>query len=270
MDWCQVYINTIELMADLASQDWDGELYGPEPLEIYGGPRFTTQIFVFPVLPSIKNKYLVWALYQIGLQLTVRHASQRTEFLAGISLQRQRIGFFTYTNRQPGLANYPANSTHLLDGSYPANNTSTTASRQPSDLHVPSTNSILRAKYARVVDRDDRKLKIEYEFDGVKIAPARVFSAYMDALAIAAPHNSNEAGATVAARSADGRVSINVRRNPTYYNFTWGELVKALSTIWRQVIIRYDSLADARWEGMSFLIEYNGRLVGEGFLVCYD
>ncbi len=99
-----------------------------------------------------------------------------------------------------------------------------------------------------------------------------VFSAYLDALAIAAPHDSDETGASIASWSADRRMSIVVGRNVSYLNFTWGQLIRAMWTIWRQVSTRYDSPVGgrARWEGVSFLIEYDSKFIGEGFLVCYD
>ena len=269
LKWGEVYINTIELMTSLALRDWNAD-FGLARLEVYAGRDFTTKIVLTPSEPSTQTKYLVWALYEISGQLTSRHASHYGRLLVWVLLHGLLIGLISYDSRQPELANYLANSTLLLDGTYPSGNRSTLASGRPSDP-LPSTSVILTAKYAAVTDVDDPKLKVWYQFDGVKILPARIFSVYMDALAIAAPHDSDETGVAMTSWSLDRHASINVRRNPSYMNFTWGQLIRALRTIWRQIIVRYGSrMGQARFESMNFLVEYNGKLVGEGFLIHYD
>lgn len=269
LDWGEVYINTVELMASLALQDWNSEL-GREAQEVCAGPLFTTQIVVRSLLPWIENKYLVWGLYQAGLQIGQRHASQHSKLHAGIVLHGRPIGFFSFEPRQPGLVNYPANSTLLTEGTYFANTTSKASARHSSALLVKATIGFLTANRGTVTDPLDNKLKITYEFDGVKISPNHIFTAYLDAFATAAIHDSEETGASIVAYSEDRHVSITVRRDVSYTDFTWGELVRALLVIWDQLIVGYGSLGrNARWEGMSFLIEDDGNLIGEGFLVYY-
>lgn len=265
-----MYTNTLELMVPLALWNWNGGL-GFKRLLVCAEPSFTTQIIAPSLVPWIENKHLVWAVYQTGLEIAQRGSGQHSELYAAIILRTRQLGFISYEKIRPRLAKY-SNGTLILDGSHWASNTSTDGSRQRTTPHIPSSSSTVTANHGRVTDQKDKKLKIEYEFDGVKISPAQIFSAYLDALAIAAPHDSDEIGASIASWSADRRMSIIVRRNVSYLNFTWGQLIRALWTIWRQVIARYDSpVGDrARWEGMSFLIEYDGKFIGEGFLVCYD
>lgn len=69
-------------------------------------------------------------------------------------------------------------------------------------------------------DPDDTKLKIYYEFDGVKISSSQMFTAYLDALATAAVHGRDETDAAIIAYSEDRHTSIYVRRDISCTSFT--------------------------------------------------
>lgn len=150
-----------------------------------------------------------------------------------------------------------------MDDNNPAINVSTTASR------LSSTSSVLTADSGTVTDYGDRKSKVMYEFDGTKIPASGVFTAYLDALATAAVHDRDESGAMLTAWSKDRAVSLLIRSHPSHRDFKWGVLIRALRLIWQQVIVRYEIKYAARWEGLTFSIEYDGNLVGEGFLIGY-
>ncbi|KAF6219722.1 hypothetical protein HO133_003547 [Letharia lupina] len=267
--WEQVYSNTIDLMADLAVLGWNSELR-TFPVTVFAGRRFTTQIVVDTLLPPLQIKYLVWGLYQTGLQIgRGKHARLQADMV----LQGRPLGFFTYDTRRyetklPGLSGYPTNSTLLLNGDNPVNYTSIAASSQKSDLQL-SPSSILTVDHGTAFDPDDTKLKIYYEFDGVKISSSQIFTAYLDALATAAVHGHDETDAAIIAYSEDRHTSINVRRDISCTSFTWGILIRALFTVWEYGTLGYATLRDKRWEGLSFTIDYDGKPAGEG-LILYN
>ena len=135
-----------------------------------------------------------------------------------------------------------------MDDSYPAINVTTAASRQLGEPRLPSTSSILTANSGTVIDHGINKLKVIYEYDCMKIPAARIFTAYLDALATAAVHDRDGTGAEV----VDHRVSLLIRQNPSYGDFKLGVLIQALRLVWQQVIIRYEFQSAARWEGLIF------------------
>ncbi len=172
-----MYTNTLELMVPLALWNWNGGL-GFKPLLVCAEPSFTTQIIAPSLVPWIENKHLVWAVYQTGLEIAQRGSGQHSELYAAIILRTRHVGFISYEKIRPRLAKY-SNGTLILDGSHWASNTSTDGSRQRTTPHIPSSSSTVTANHGRVTDQKDKKLKIEYEFDGVKISPAQIFSAYL-------------------------------------------------------------------------------------------
>ena len=79
----------------------------------------------------------------------------------------------------------------------------------------------------------------------------------------------DEPDAAITVYGEDCRVSIKVGRYVLYTDFTWCRLKTALMLIWTTLILEDDAFYESnhRRDGISFLIKYDGKSVGEGFLV---
>ena len=267
LDWVQVYINIVELLAGFAMENWEEEVeFEEDQLDFYFYLASTTRLLVRQLQHGVEAKYLVWGLYQTGLQIarTYRPAYY-PKILAGIVLRNRPIAFFSVEPRRRGLASDSSSSTILLDASHPAINISTLVSRPSVDPRLPSTSSALLADSGTFIDEYDRKSQITYEYDGVELTSSAVFTAYLDALATAAVHDSSETGATVTARSQLRDVSLIVRENQSH-RLEWAMLIHALMSVWQRLIVREQFESNPRWEGLTFQIEYDGDLIGNGFL----
>ena len=117
---------------------------------------------------------------------------------------------------------------------------------------------------------DDRYLVVHYNFDRQSLAPARMLTAFLRTLAFCAEHNDDELfGAGMAAFSADGFVRLRMDgvsqagQGPgAAGQLSWKQARLALRTMWSQVVMGFEG----RWEAFSFIVEYRGVRIGQGWI----
>ncbi len=97
------------------------------------------------------------------------------------------------------------------------------------------------------VDPIDSRFTIAYEYDGVRIKAADVFTAFLDGLAIAAERDGTEVDAFMNAVSASGNCVINIH---AWFGqqLGWERLRRALLVIWETLIVGY-RYYKGRYEG---------------------
>lgn len=227
-------------------------------------PDFRSRVRIQRLRDTLQAKHVISALYEVGLEMGATLA--KDQLYAGIVLNNRPIGFLRYEIKPPGLEDGAVNGTDLPGSNDATKNLSTTLT-EPS-LSVSSALSARRSGTA--TNPADPRFRIEYEFDGIVANNAAVFSAFVDAIATAAQYDNDLPGGEVAAWSSDRSVSIVMRRDKDTVTFTWGDVKSALTVLWRQIIIGYRSTRSPAWEDVTFLIFYDGRTIGEGFIVSYE
>ena len=117
--------------------------------------------------------------------------------------------------------------------------------------------------------REDRFLVVHYLFDGQELAPGRVLTAFLRTMVFCAEHEEEEgfgAGSMVAF-SADGMVRLRMD-GVGGAGLSWRMARLALRTMWVQVVMEFQGYSpeSPRWEGFSFIVEYRGVRVGQGWI----
>ena len=158
-------------MSMLTELDWSAYVYHNVGM---GNPDFQTECGIGLVRPTgeevIKVEHFVLALYMTGVAI-----AQQQKFFkvrSGIFLHGTEIGFIDFQPKQPK----PYSSYLTVDST--------------------STNTSLIALGAGdsgyIIDVTDPKFKIRYTWDGVKLQSQGVFTAFLNAFAIAAPYEGYE------------------------------------------------------------------------------
>ena len=118
-------------------------------------------------------------------------------------------------------------------------------------------------------DTDALQCRIQYEVQSVHIAPSSMFTAFPEAIVIAAQHEGDEPGASIVACDTSRRAAIVARRDPAESNLTWNDLEQASGVLWRKVVVAYDTDSPIR-EGVLFSIYARCKRIGEGCVVGYS
>ncbi|CAD6580935.1 MAG: hypothetical protein ASARMPREDX12_000308 [Alectoria sarmentosa] len=265
--WIEEYVNTIEAMIRCARTPWDGFIVTSRG-EI-SSPDFRSRLEVGVLRAQLQTKHLVSGLYEAGITIAASedHGTRDFKLYAGIVLDNRPIGWLLYDIKRPRLDRAATNSTVRLNGSDLSHDLSTNPPEEQSpDSDSPTPLSTRRSGW--VSDLADPKFKIYYESNGQSLTPSCVWTAFLDGFATAAQHDNDGSDADISARSSDRSVSINVHGDADAASFTWGNVKTTLKVIWREVVIGYRKGPDRQlWEDMTFLIYYEGKRVGEGYIV---
>ena len=238
-------------MALLAEQPYDAEV--PFTNAVIHGPKHVDLAFEL-VRSILQYKHIVAALYEVGVKIASESKYYRC--LATMDVGAVEGGNLTFRPVTPAVhdEDWLLNSTHhsALAERIPASRSNVTAG-------IDDSGSVL--------DPADSKFEIKYTFDGVRIKAAVLFTTFLDALAIAAEHDKDGVGACVNGVSASGDCTINLHALLDR-ELTYSRLVRALLILWEDVILggALQNGSRARFEGLNFVLIYDGVTIGEGFL----
>ena len=249
----EVYMCVLELMSVLSQLEWTRII--PLAMEL-SGDEISTEIVVHPFPPTtmsrLQARYAVLGLYAVGL--AIAEGNQFLRLDAAIYLNDLEVGWIDI--RPKRLQRLSSRSSFALD--------------------LTSTNgtAMVTADSGRVIDPDDKKYALSFTWDGVRIKAQDIFTTLLDALAIAAQHNNTDFDAHVpVARSASGDTVLSTwtvaREGEGGPQMTWRLLKRALIMIWDMLIIA-PMLRAARFEGLTFDIEYEGVRIGSGRMLRFD
>ncbi len=130
-----------------------------------------------------------------------------------------------------------------------------------------SSTSIATARSGTISSPKDPRFKIEYQFDGVAIESTDIFAAYLESLATVAQFDNETTADAMNMYSQNRHCEISINGFPEESEFVWGHIINALLMIWEQLFIDFRRGRKQRWEGITFLIEYNGKYIGEGLVI---
>ena len=243
-----MYINIIDMIDALA--------VNKEPLEtrdqFCGGTFFGSKIVFGRIQPEFQEKQAIWALYRIGMNV-IQNRLGFHKLYAGVFMHNRMIGYISFQLRDLGLGDCSISGTNQVK--FERRNT-----------------PALRSNTGTVTDIVDKKFSIEYHLDGPEVDSEPMFMAFLEGMSTAALHDNNDTCKYYTIWSPDRRVCINIRSEKDGEEFTWARVRQTLSVIWVEIIFGYysKSLDDPRWRGMNFLIDYEGKAIGDGFIAYYD
>ena len=241
----------------LANIDWTTIL--PQSITMTGKDA-STELIIDPGPAGSESKlqtqYAVLGLYQAGL--AIAQGGKFTQLDASLYVEERKVGWLEFRPRSDVL--HEDSDVHHLTASVSLDSYNTT------------TTTTMMTDSGRLVDPEDNKLVITYEWDDVRIKAQDIFTVILDILAIAAEHNNTDVDAYVpAARSASGDTvfstwTVGEKGNP---HMTWLRLKRALILLW-DLLIAGGRRQKPRFEGVWFGINYEGKEIGAGRILRFD
>lgn len=245
----EVYMYAIKFMSLLSNLGWNDYIQTYLSMSY---PRFGTVCGMGP-LPKgaplkLQIKYAALGLYKAGVAIS---QNQFYQLYVKLLLEDEQIGWIEFAPKK----------------SESTQNTALTIYTASFEAKV--SNATLTADSGFLVDPEDSKFRITYQWDGVKIKAQDIFTSFLDALVISAQYENNVIAAEIpAARGVSGDVVLSTWKIENYFHLTWARLKIALFIIWEQLVI--GGQQRARFEGMSFWLEYAEVKIGGGRILRFD
>ena len=240
---------TMELLCILSNLPWEAKVF-----KIMEMADINTNVILHPFPPSrgsrLEVRYGVLGLYQIGI--AIAQGNQFYELDASLYVKNLQVGWFDLRPR-PAKDSNGGSSSPLLS-----------ASTNTTPITIPDSGTM--------IDPTDPNFVVAFTWDHVRIKPQDVYTLFLDAFAIAAPHNNTDPGAGIAAaRSASGDTLLSIWTVGENGNaqMTWARLKRALIVVWDLLIIG-DVGRKPKFEGMFFDVAYEGVRIAEGRILRLD
>ncbi|KAL8760156.1 MAG: hypothetical protein Q9184_003413 [Pyrenodesmia sp. 2 TL-2023] len=254
----EVFSNAVEGTAHFAFLPWDS------PAQIHTtitGVGYTERIDIRPWpqgATGLQVKHCVQALHDTGFALArkpITRPGYVPKVYAGLFLHNRQIGNMKWLSGPPRK---------VSDGG---------GSRSNSNLIHNSTVALLRSDAGNqtglqvagettgtLQDPTDPRLAIKYTVFNQPIPLPDTWTAILNALATAAPHDVYETGAAVDAAGFSGETILHVHETGTPPLLNWGTLINAMRLIWK-------TIANNHWhKAWDFDLLYDGATVGEGYI----
>ena len=197
----------------------------------------------------MQTQYGVWGLYEVSLKLA--QGNQFYESDAGIYLGEDELGWLSFRPKTEQVST----------------NDSLALTLDAVNITALSVNS------GSFADPDDKNFVITFIWDEVRIKAQDIFTVFLDAMAIAAPHDNDDLEAGIsAARSASGDTVMSTwpgGPGPSD-QMTWARLKRVLLLIWHSLIIGKQGVVKPRFEGLEFGMEFKGKRIGAGRILRFD
>ena len=194
-------------------------------------------------------KHAVVALYKAGTELAAIAMKKRgavPRLYAGLFLQNEQIGYLKWLHKSRSLGSEVNSTLSLINAS------NSTAALQV--VHsIQSTGGLIKGT-RKIKDPNDSEFIVTYELGNKPAAVPEMFSAVLEAIAEAAPHDISGVGAYANGISTSGNVVVNVHGTDA---LSWENVVRSLFMLW--VIIAKNNLVE-----IDFTFSYGGVRLGEG------
>ena len=222
---------------------------------VVSGSRASTEVALSPFPPPpftdgrMQTQYGVWGLYEVSMKLA--QGNNFYEADGGIYLGEEELGWLTFRPKTE-----QASTNHSLALTLDSMNT-----------------TAIMADSGQFADPDDENFVITFTWDRIRIKAQDIFTVFLDAFAIAAPHNNDDLKAGIpAARSASGDTVLSTWTDGPGPSdeMTWARLKRVLLLIWHSLIIGKQGSAKPRFEGLIFGMEFKGKVIGAGRILRFD
>lgn len=135
-----------------------------------------------------------------------------------------------------------------------------------------NSNTSLRASSGRITAEEDPNLSIRYQFLGRRLVPCQVFTAFLRSNTFFSEHDGEELDVSMVAASMDRTVRLgitSVGAGPGADRLIWEFARIAAKAVWWKLVMGYQvepETMEPRWEAVTFMLEYSGMKIGQGFL----
>lgn len=190
-------------------------------------------------------KHGIIALYEAGLALAALPVTRRgyvPRLYAGLFLQNQQVGYLKWFRYTLGLGN-ASNSTSTLQ------------------LLRSDKSTGIGDDSGTIVDPQDRRFKIMWRLGDRVAGLSGIFSAFLEAMATAAPNNASAFGAYINAVGVSGDVFLNVHETVDS-KLRWSALKTSLALLWTRVIAQRKPNME-----LDFELYYDEGIIGRGFIL---
>ncbi|CAF9934634.1 MAG: hypothetical protein HETSPECPRED_009303 [Heterodermia speciosa] len=209
----------------------------------------------------------VWGIYETGLRLASRYPSPQL-------VPRFSANIFTYSGLRGILrVEDPTARTNLTELVLSRADMSV-ISRRRRDLIIPLIHpSVKEADSGEFASLDDPDLVIYYHFQHRALTSGQMLTSFLKAMLFCAEHDGEERGVSITAFSADRftRVRMESVIAPGPECLDWRRARYAMRVLWKNVVMNYDERLKRftgmpRFESFSFLVQYQGVRIGEGWV----
>ncbi|KAL8783647.1 MAG: hypothetical protein Q9195_009321 [Heterodermia aff. obscurata] len=198
---------------------------------------------------------LVWGLYETGVEISRRNpvpGQIMSGLGVGVYIFRDIVGFIRIGEWRP-VANV------------------TPSAIDERRWEVGASNGAQVQNSGNVRSSEDRELVVHYNYDGREVTPARMLTVFLHTMTFCAEHDEDELlGTSMVAFSADGFVRLRMDGvgQPRAPQLSWKLARLALRTMWSQIVMDIEGQLPEglRWEAFSFILEYKGVRIGQGWI----
>ncbi|KAL8734993.1 MAG: hypothetical protein Q9166_001118 [cf. Caloplaca sp. 2 TL-2023] len=245
----EMYCNSIFAMIYLIKLGWDNPVTFTEFQS--STPWYRSELLIENTVRTnaLRYKHLIVGTYDLSVYFAARRLF--TTKKAILSILRRPVATISLQNKQPSP---PSGSNNAL-----ANTAATAAIYGPNPLNTSLTDTP-----GKFIDPEDPNFIVHYESrPGALLYVDSLFTAFGDALANAAPYDTETLGARISGLGYDRQSRLEIFDAGTVERplLSWARGVQAIGQIWRGLIELHRSLI-----GMRFEIEYAGRKLGGGFM----
>lgn len=219
------------------------------------GPGDISQVVISPwpeIAGQLQIKHAAQVLYEAGNAVAVIPETRQNyvpRLYAGLFFENRQIGFMKW---QPIPTSIAGKANNALS---PINATASTSALRLFHTDKPTG---LRDDTGVLVDKNDSRFKVKYMLFDRPTSLRETFTAFLDAMAIAAPNEATDAGAFVNAVSVSGVVALNMHGTGYHSLLSWKLIVRTLLLLWE-----HGDFANE----IDFEMAYDGIRIGEGFIL---
>ena len=257
----QAFTNAIQMMIVYVKMQYD--IYQISECGItndaYQEEILFTPVYVPGQDHHVQSKHVVQAIYDAGVAVAARpitRAGYVSRMVAGLFLEGQVVGFLKWQHKELAVSGGTNGTLRLPRAVGPT----TGASQLVPSVQLQAAASLKTGTGAIVFPHDPRYL-LTYEVEGKDANLPDVFTAFLEALADAAPYDLDVIGAAVNTVGVSGNLALNMHGNGLVSKLSWGNIVDTLQILWEDVILD-ENLKEIDWE-----LSYDGVNIGAGFIL---
>ena len=208
----------------------------------------------------VQVMHIVQAIYETAKAAAARPITRKgyvSRMVAGLFLEDQVVGFLKWQHKEElGVSGGGTNGTLQADGP-----TKTGALQLVQDVQPQAAAASLNTSTEKIVFPHDPRYQLTYEVQGKDANLPDIFTAFLEALADAAPYDLEVVGAAVTTVGVSGNLALNMHGTGLVSRLSWGNIVDTLQILWEDVIL-LQKLREIEWE-----LFYDGANIGAVFIL---
>ena len=252
----QIYTNLIELMVVYAKMAYDTE---QSKVVSMSGHRYEEQVTLAPIVvhghSRIQTKHVVQAINEAGKALAARPITRPgyvSRMVAGLYLQNEVVGFLKLQHEDSTVLS-AANDTLRL----PDDVGSTGTLQLAQDVRPAALNE----RSGEFVFPNNPRYILQYHVENKRAPLQDIFTAFLEAMADAAPYDVDAVEAHVTSIGVSGNFALNMHGTIQPSRLSWGNIIDTLKYLWEKVLSKHN------FNEIEWSLSYDGVNIGAGFML---